>query len=208
MAHSMGWVVPGLMLLVGPALAQPVQPSGVLTQTEIAEAIRDGLAGKRLDHECRAAAGGGAHFVVTLEGPVGRIMRAARGAREHGRAFTEDDVPRYMRQRTLSVRVTGGVWEPQDLPPGSIYFDGEIPATPPARARTPVATDIRLVGAGRDRTEIQPVSAGPRRMLPLALELDFDSAAIEGLHSAIDIHISGSATGTCRVGARTLGRLR
>lgn len=208
MAHSMGWVVPGLMLLVGPALAQPVQPSGVLTQTEIAEAIRDGLAGKKLDHECRAAAGGGAHFVVTLEGPVGRIMRAARGAREHGRAFSEDDVPRYMRQRTLSVRVTGGVWEPQDLPPGSIYFEGEIPATPPARARTPVATDIRLVGAGRDRTEIPLASASPLRTFPRALELDFDREVVDGLNSAIDIHVTGSAKGTCRVGARALKRLR
>ncbi len=208
MAQSVAWVVPALMLGIGPVLAQSAQPPGVLTPVEIADAIRDGLEGKKQHHECRAAAGGGAHFVVTVEGPLGRIMRAAREARQDGRAFTMDDVPRYMRQHTLSVSVTGGVWEPQDLPPGSIYFEGEVPARPPARARVPVATDIRIVGADRGRSEISPVSIAPRRLFPQALEFVYAREAVEGLNTAIDIHIAGSAKGTCRVGARTLERLR
>lgn len=207
MAYSIGWVVPSLMLLVGPVVAQHVQSPGVLTNVEIAEAIRDGLDGKKQHHECRAAVGGGAHFVVTLEGPAGRIMRAAHAASEQGRTFTPDDVPRDMRQRTLWVSVTGGVWEPQDVPPGLVYFEGEIPRTPPARARTPRATAIRMVGAGDDRPEIPSVSA-PRRRLPFSLDMGVDFDAVKALNSAIDVHIAGTATGTCRIGARTIDHLR
>jgi hypothetical protein len=206
MSQSLGWVVPGLMLLIAPVVAQPVQSSGVLPNAEIVEAIRDGLAGKKQHHECRASVGGGAHFVATLEGPIGRIMRAARAARDHGRTFTPEDVSRDMRQRTLWVRVTGGVWEPQDVPPGLVYFEGEIPRTPPARARTPRATDIRVVGTAGNRPAIPSVSA-PRR-LPFALEMGFDFDAAKTLNGAIDVHIAGTAAGTCRVGARAIDHLR
>ncbi|MBM3751862.1 MAG: hypothetical protein FJW21_11895 [Acidimicrobiia bacterium] len=43
MAQSIGWVVPALMLGIAPVVTQAVQPSGVLTTAEVAEAISDGL---------------------------------------------------------------------------------------------------------------------------------------------------------------------
>jgi len=205
MVHSFVWVVPSLMVAIGSVVAEPVQSPTRLSDAEISDAIRAGHAGKTVEHVCRVPTGGGAHYVVTLEGPLGRIMRVARVAASVDALITPDALPDYMRYHTMSVSVTGGVWEPQDLPPGSTYFPGEVAPTPPARARMPHATGITLAGGGE---QIPPVYAGSRRFRPLPLELDFDLAAVARLNGDVDVHVSGSASASCRIGTRTLARLR
>ena len=61
-----------------------------LSPAEVATAIEQGQAGKTLQKKCSASGENG--FDVAIEGPVGRIMRAAREARREHRAFTAADV--------------------------------------------------------------------------------------------------------------------
>jgi hypothetical protein len=92
-----------------------------LLRVEMAEAIEAGRAGKTLQKRCSARGDNG--FDFTVEGPVGRIMRAAREAKRQNREFTVDDVTVAMssdvvtvtarRDRTLTNRA------PEDLVPGS-----------------------------------------------------------------------------------------
>lgn len=76
----------GVMFWVVSAGAQ----SAVVSQAEVATAIEQGQAGKTLQKKCSASGENG--FDVVIEGPVGRIMRAAREARRKDRAFTAADV--------------------------------------------------------------------------------------------------------------------
>jgi hypothetical protein len=61
-----------------------------LSDQDIAAAIAQGQAGKTLEKTCKASGVNG--FDVTIEGPTGRIMRAAKEAKRRHRAFTPADV--------------------------------------------------------------------------------------------------------------------
>ncbi len=61
-----------------------------LSPAEVAAAIEQGLAGKTLQKKCRASGVNG--FDIIVEGPVGRIMSAAREAKSQRRDFTPADV--------------------------------------------------------------------------------------------------------------------
>lgn len=76
----------GVMFLVVGTGAQ----SGVVPPAEVATAIEQGQAGKTLQKKCSASGENG--FDIVIEGPVGRIMRAAREAERRNRAFTPADV--------------------------------------------------------------------------------------------------------------------
>ncbi|MBK9239351.1 MAG: hypothetical protein IPL75_03620 [Acidobacteria bacterium] len=71
---------------LAPVRAQQVY----LTPSEVADAIKQGQAGKSLQKKCRASGENG--FDIIVEGPTGRTMRAAREAKAQGRVFTPDDV--------------------------------------------------------------------------------------------------------------------
>jgi hypothetical protein len=72
------------------ALSAIVPKAQLLSDQEIASAIEQGRAGKTLHKTCKASGENG--FDIVVEGPVGRIMRAARLAKGQGREFTAADV--------------------------------------------------------------------------------------------------------------------
>ena len=71
---------------LAPVRAQQVY----LRPSEVADAIKQGLAGKTLQKKCRASGENG--FDIVIQGPVGRVMAAANEARRQGRDFTTADV--------------------------------------------------------------------------------------------------------------------
>lgn len=75
-----------VVFLVTAASAQ----STSLSPAEVSAAIEQGLAGKTLQKKCSASGENG--FDVIIEGPVGRIMRAAREAERDHRPFTAADI--------------------------------------------------------------------------------------------------------------------
>jgi len=83
------------------ALSATVQQAQVLSDQEIATAIEQGRAGKTLHKTCKASGENG--FDIVVEGPVGRIMRAARLAKGQGRQFTPADVTLAIGGPTLTV---------------------------------------------------------------------------------------------------------
>jgi hypothetical protein len=72
-----------------------------LSPEEIAAAIEQGKAGKTLQKSCSASGENG--MTITAEGPVGRIMRAAREAKRQNRDFTAADVTPAMARPWLTV---------------------------------------------------------------------------------------------------------
>ena len=72
-----------------------------LSTEQIAEAIEQGKAGKTLQKRCSASGDNG--FDITAEGPVGRIMRAAREAKRQNRDFTAADVTPALRASVVTV---------------------------------------------------------------------------------------------------------
>lgn len=90
------------MLLVALTLAAWVIRADVqsLSREEIAAAIEQGRSGKTLQKRCSARGDNGLDFVV--EGPVGRIMRAARKNRD----FTVEDVTPTIVSAGLTVSVS------------------------------------------------------------------------------------------------------
>jgi hypothetical protein len=83
------------------ALSATVPKAQLLSDQEIASAIELGRAGKTLHKTCKASGENG--FDIVVEGPVGRIMRAARFAKGQGREFTPADVTLFIGGPTLTV---------------------------------------------------------------------------------------------------------
>ena len=65
-------------------------PAQELSPDAIAAAIAQGQAGKTLDKTCKASGVNG--FDIVIEGPTGRVMRAAKEATRRHRAFAPADV--------------------------------------------------------------------------------------------------------------------
>jgi len=82
------------VLIVAVSLAVTVVAAGAqnlsLSPTELADAIKQGQAGKTLQKKCRASGENG--FEIVIQGPAGRVMSAANRARQQGREFTAADV--------------------------------------------------------------------------------------------------------------------
>ena len=90
-----------IVVALGLALSAAVQQAQLLSDQEIASAIEQGRAGKTLHKTCKASGENG--FDIVVEGPVGRIMRAARLAKGQGREFTPADVTLFIGGPTLTV---------------------------------------------------------------------------------------------------------
>ena len=75
-----------------------------LSPEEIAAAIEQGRAGKTLQKKCSARGDSGIDFVA--EGPIGRIMRAAREAERKNQDFTAAHVTPAMAVAWLTVTAT------------------------------------------------------------------------------------------------------
>ena len=90
-----------ILVALSLALSATVQQAQVLSDQEVASAIKQGRAGKTLHKTCKASGENG--FDIVVEGPVGRIMRAARLAKGQGREFTPADVTLFIGGPTLTV---------------------------------------------------------------------------------------------------------
>ena len=78
-------IVAGVTLWIAGANVQGLSPE------EIAAAIEQGKAGKALQKKCSGV--GDNAIDIVAEGPIGRIMRAAREAKRQNEDFTAADVP-------------------------------------------------------------------------------------------------------------------
>ena len=90
-------------LIVAASVTVCVAGAGVqgLAPEDIAAAIAQGQAGKTLQKSCKASGENG--FDITAEGPVGRVMRAAREAKRLNRPFTAADVTEAMDAAVVTV---------------------------------------------------------------------------------------------------------
>src|SRR5688572_21589230 len=90
-----------IVVALSVALSAAIPQAQLLSDQDIATAIEQGRAGKTLHKTCKASGENG--FDIVVEGPVGRIMRAARLAKGQGRQFTPADVTLAIGGPTLTV---------------------------------------------------------------------------------------------------------
>jgi hypothetical protein len=74
-----------------------------ISPQDIAAAVAQGRDGEALEKKCKANGPNG--FDIVVEGPVGRIMRAAREAKKEDREFTAADVTPALSGSVLTVAV-------------------------------------------------------------------------------------------------------
>jgi hypothetical protein len=93
-------------LIVTGSLTLWVATAGIQgpSPAEIDEAIKAGLAGKSAQKTCSATGDNGFDFLV--EGPIGRVMRAAREAKRQNREFTAENVTMAMTTSVVTVAAT------------------------------------------------------------------------------------------------------
>jgi hypothetical protein len=121
-----------------------------VSPAEVATAIEQGQAGKTLQKKCSASGENG--FDVVIEGPVGRIMRAAREARRADRAFTAADVTPALDGPFLTVTAR------RDRRLASASLATPMPGVPGGLVPTELATADRVrdghTGASAYRPEV------------------------------------------------------
>jgi hypothetical protein len=171
----------------------------------VAAAVKGGLAGRSLRSTCSAMSTGpgGGFLDVTLEGPVARVMRAAREARERRAAFGVADVPDWLRQPVVQVSAVGRLSPIVDLPPGPVSAGN--PSIPSATLRAPFGTAIHIRSLGEIPVVLQPIVTRPTRMTAGPYEVEFDLNAFRALGDAVEV-IVGSFAGEarCRLSRRAL----
>jgi len=165
-----------LTVLVSSQAPQASHPS----DRDVEAAIKDGLAGRKLEASCRTPVGPqGAYFEVIAEGPLGRIMRAAREAAGRGEPFDADRVMATHTAPHVTISVTSRVTEPSDPGP-TRAFQGEIAPPPmPTILRTPPRV-LRVTFVGTALASRQP-----RNQVPLNTFLE--------LSDPVEIRVNSTA---------------
>jgi len=187
--------------------------AGPLSDDEVAVAVKDGLAGRSLRSTCSTPSMtvAGSFLDVTLEGPMARVMRAAREARQRREAFGVADVPDRLRQPEVRVSVVGRVAPTLDAMSGSAT-PGAPPAPTPSRARVPFvpfAAAIHMRSLGERPVVLRPMVTEPIRMRSGPLEVDFDLNAFRALGDAVEVIIASSrGEARCRLSARALEQVK
>jgi hypothetical protein len=202
---------------------------------DVQSAIEQGLAGKTLEKKCSARGENG--FDLIIEGPTGRIMRAARQARKDGRPFGPADVTGEMagpfvtvlarRDHSLSTRSSA---EPQDGVPGAWVLP---PAAEAERAHARMTmgdryrADIVIKGKktqGGEAAVLQPTgpifytdpvwSTGTRSRRPVEetnMAATFDLYALERMPAG-DVQVVAFMTDagerTCTISAADRAKIR
>jgi hypothetical protein len=139
------------------ASVPPVPPA---SDADVELAIRNGLAGKSLDASCSATdpmpidPGDPKTLQVIAEGPIGRIMRAAREANARRLPFTPVQVSADLRAPLL--RVTATLTQPAPDNP-----TGAPPGPPTNLTATAPITVVRLRSRDASPTVLHPVSLAP-----------------------------------------------
>jgi len=176
------------------AAAVPLAP---LTDAEVDQAIRDGSNGQKAQAVCMAVGAfrgrpeeNQAHAEVVLEGPIGRVMHAARDARARRTTLTAAGVAHYMRAPTvmMTAELKSSLTSPADpmdsfppqMPPPSSPQPSGLSILVALRLRSPVLTEHML----RPLTGPTPTDA-PNQPVPLnqryRREEPFDLAAFRAL---------------------------
>jgi Ca-activated chloride channel family protein len=168
---------PASTVVAAPALL------AALTDAEVEQAIRDGMNGQKAQAVCMAVGAfrerpeeNQAHADVLLEGPIGRIMHAARDARARRDTLTTAAVTPEMRAPTvlMTAELKTSLRSPGD-PMDSFPAQMPVPGSPPQpsglsilralRLRSPVLTEHMLrplEGPTADRPLVQPVPLNQR----------------------------------------------
>jgi hypothetical protein len=188
-----------------PQEARPVtEPLAPLSDAEVEAALTAGLDERPLRATCRASVPGqGAFFEVAAEGPTGRVMRAAREARQRGEALAPSEVAGYLRRAMVSIVATGHV-SPAPALPG----DADLgPARPPVAL--PFAQTVQVRSLGDRPVLLQPAIDQVTRLRPGLRETLFDLAAFRALGDPVEVLVAtGSATARCRLSGRELANIR
>jgi len=183
--------------------------AGPLSDDEVAAAVKEGLAGRSLRSTCSAesTAPAGGFLEVTLEGPVARVMRAAREARQRRAAFGVADVPDRLRQPVVQVSAVGRLSPIVDPPPGPVSPGN--PPIPSATVRAPFGTAIQIRSLGEVPVVLRPIVTGSIRMTAGPYEVEFDLNAFRALGDAVEV-IVGSFAGEarCRLSRRALDMVK
>ena len=184
-----------------------------LSPGDIAAAIEQGKAGKKLEKKCLGK--GDNSFDIVAEGPIGRIMRAAREAKRNDTTFTPADVTVAMAAPSLTVtaaRVEGlrTISAPGYVTPGSPYVTYRTELVIKSK---PSGSDEAIVlkplgGITYDghnsptrRTVVssQPVSAEQLGRIPMAgsdMSASFDLGAFHAIpHKDVEVYVFMTDTG-------------
>jgi Ca-activated chloride channel family protein len=184
-----------------------------LSDAGVAAAIADGLSGKSLRASCLTpVTASGNYFEVSLEGPAGRIMSAAREARQRGESFTVNDVGSRLRSQTVRVIAAVRTVTPADaaVPVRDVDEAIRLPGPPAKPVRPPSAAAVRLRGIGARPVVIDPVlevMSGGRQGTRTS---EFDLAAFQGLGDTVEVIVYDVSLGEsrCRLNRRALDQVR
>lgn len=156
--------------------AAPTAPLGPLTDAEVDQAIRDGSSGQNAQASCVAVGAfrdrpeeNQAHAEVLLEGPIGRIMHAARDTRARRETLTADQLAPDMRDPTVLMTAdlttpvpmrgfnTSPLGVPAQPPMPAVSRTAGLSAIIALRLRSPILTERML------RPLVEPPAASAAR---------------------------------------------
>jgi hypothetical protein len=172
-----------------------------LSPQDIREAIEQGKAGKTLQKRCSARGDNGVDVIA--EGPIGRIMRAAREAKRKNREFTAADVTPAMTGAWLTVTATRAAFLSNQTSeyvtpgmPGSVDYRTElvIKSKPSGSEQAIVLNPLGPISYNSDRTSSRRVLVSgpiPPTLPPLPgsdMAASFDLPAFKAIpHKDVDI---------------------
>lgn len=149
--------------------AAPAAPLAPLTDAEVEQAIRDGSSGQKAQAACMAVGAfrdrpeeNQAHAEVLLEGPIGRIMHAARDARVRREVLTADQLAPDI--RALTVSMTADLKSSLTTPAFTDPLPMPTQQPPPGTSRPTALSAIvalRLRGAILTERMLRPLAAPP-----------------------------------------------
>jgi hypothetical protein len=186
-----------------------------LSPDEIRAAIEQGKAGKTLQKRCSARGDNGMDIVA--EGPIGRIMRAARDAKRKNKEFTPEDVTPAMTGAWLTVTATRAAllqkqvseYVTPGMPGGLPYRTGFVIKSRPSGSEGAIVLNpLGPITYNTDRTSSRRVVIGgslPPNSPPLPgsdMAVSFDFAAFKAIpHKDVEILVFMTDTGehTCKV---------
>lgn len=194
-----------------PTPSGSVNESRPVSDAEVAAAVTEGRAGKSLRASCLTpVTATGGYFEVSFEGPLGRIMRAAREARGRGDSFAVSDVSSRLRAPTVRVSAMPRVAAPADpLFPKDTEDALRVPGPPAPRPRTPFAAAVRLRGIGARPVLIDPVLNVLTGVTLGGRTAEFDLTTFRQLGDVVEAIVYEGATETrCRLNRRALDQIR
>jgi len=187
----------------------PVAPLGPLSDEAVLAAIKEGEAGRSLRATCSTpATATGEFFEVALEGPTGRVMRAAREARQRRESLTLADVSSRLRAATVSATAARKVMvlpEPGDPPKAASEPTSGLP-----NFSNPVlsASAIRLRSLNDTPTLLEPTIESIARFRPAPFESQFALAAVRAIGPSVEAIVYGTKESRCRLNSRALEQVR